>query len=155
MDVVGSSLIDHLFSPAARQRLEAEIGKTLPDLTANELVPLLRRERVQRAVVLSAAYSFGRPDGSLPPCPEAVSAENDWIADEIAKHPDRLVGFFSVNPLCTSSLQEVERCARSRRFAGLKLHLANSNVGLRDEGHLNVLTSVFGAANLTTSGFRS
>lgn len=48
---------------------------------------------------------------------------NDFIADAIAAHPDRLIGFASVNPWYgAAALEELERATVGRGLAGLKLH---------------------------------
>jgi predicted TIM-barrel fold metal-dependent hydrolase len=50
--------------------------------------------------VLSVAYQFGNPN--KPPVEDEyaqVKAENDWTSREVARYPDRLRGFCSINPL--------------------------------------------------------
>ncbi len=137
----------HLFSPAVRRWLEKELSlPPLPPFTTEELIPILDADHVQSAAILSNAYFFSRP-GATADDAHTLRAENDWVAGEVARHPDRLVGFFSVNPLADSALAEIERCAASRRFVGLKLHLANSDVDLRDPSHVKRLTAVFERAN--------
>jgi uncharacterized protein len=75
-------------------------------------------------------------------------AENDRVAGEVARYPDRLRGFCGVNPLKEYAVAEIARCARmpSMRY-GLKLHFGNSDVMLDDPTHVAKLREVFGAAN--------
>ena len=40
----------------------------------------------------------------------AVRAENDFVAEEVAKFPDRLMGFCGVNPLYPGATEELDRC---------------------------------------------
>ena len=82
---------------------------------------------IRRAVVLSDAYYFDSPKLSANSV-EKVRAENDWTAQQVASFPDRLVAFCSFNPLNDHALAELERCAASGRFAGIKLHFGMSNV---------------------------
>src|SRR6185295_6155629 len=103
--------------------------------TADRLIHLLDSAGARRAVVLSEAYWFGSPlmpgiDRSVSIADEqaSVRAENDGVADQVARYPNRLVAFCSVNPLKSYAIQELERCAADPRFSGLKLHLANSDV---------------------------
>jgi predicted TIM-barrel fold metal-dependent hydrolase len=98
------------------------------------------------ALVLSVAYFFGMPDAG---CPDhaAMASENDWTAQQVQQHPDRLFACCSVNPLLPGATAEVERCAATGSFVGLKLHLANSDVDLRDPGHLELVGDVFECAN--------
>ena len=68
---------------------------------------------VGRAVVLSPAYQAQTG--------EEVCAENDWVTGEIAKFPDRLIGFCGINPLVESALGEIERCLDLSGMTGVKL----------------------------------
>jgi predicted TIM-barrel fold metal-dependent hydrolase len=115
---------------------------------AEELIAKLDDAGIRRAAILSTAYWFGR--ASDPPGGDEAAntrAENDWTAAEAAKFPDRLVAFFSFNPLKPSALEELERCAKSGRFRGLKLHFANSGVDVRNPEHVEQMRRIFTAAN--------
>ena len=123
-------------------------------LTADRLIKLLDSAEIRRAVVLSEAYWFGSGlmpgvDRSLSVAEEhdKVRAENDWVADQVAKHPSRLVAFCSVNPLKSYAIEEIERCGTNPAFRGLKLHLANSEVDLRSAVDVAQLARVFRTAN--------
>lgn len=74
-------------------------------------------------------------------------AENDWTSREVARFPDRLVGFCSVNPLSDRAIEEIGRCSRMPVFRGLKLHLDESGVDLLDPSHVQKLRAAFRAAN--------
>jgi predicted TIM-barrel fold metal-dependent hydrolase len=135
----------HIFSPAAVARIE-RFGREFAPATATQLVRLLDEDGVGRALVLSAAYFFGMPDAGDPDA-GAMAAENDWTAEQVAQYSDRLAVCCSVNPLLPGAALEIERCASTGRFVGLKLHLANSDVDLRDPDHLRRLGEVFERAN--------
>jgi predicted TIM-barrel fold metal-dependent hydrolase len=138
----------HVFSPAAAQWLEHELDlPPLPPLTVDQLMPVLQKDGVVKAAVLSNAYFFSAPGAGKPDALKTHMAENDWVAAAVAKYPDRLVGFFAVNPLADSAAGEIDRCARRQAFVGLKLHLANSGVDLRDPAHIDRLIQVFDKAN--------
>lgn len=116
--------------------------------TAEQLVRELDAAGIQRAVVLSVAYWFGSP--LRPPVTDEyakVRAENDWVAEQVARHSDRLVGFCSFNPLKEYALGELERCARNPHLRGLKLHFGNSSVDIRRPDHREQVRQVFRAAN--------
>lgn len=115
---------------------------------ADALVAQLDDADIRRAVVLSVAYFYG-DDRRHPVDDEEtrVRAENDWTAAEVARWPDRLVGFCSVNPLRPYAMAEFERCARMPRIIGLKLHFGNSGVSLRNPEHLARIQEIFRAAN--------
>lgn len=76
-----------------------------------------------------------------------VCDENDLVAREVAKHPNRLFGFFSFNPMAPYAFDEMDRLAEAPEFVGLKLHLANSRFDFRDLQQVNRLRSIFAHAN--------
>lgn len=139
------ALVDHhvhIFGPASHSRLSQQVGRSLPPFTISELISDMDRNDVSKAAVLSTAYFFGGPDSPVEE-KRHMRAENDNVADAVAANPDRLVGFFSVNPLGRMSSAEIERCAASGAFVGLKLHLANSAVDLRDPTHVGAVADAF------------
>lgn len=100
------------------------------------------------ATVISNAYYF---DSAQPePIQDALSkvrADNDWTAAQAAQYPDRLVAFCSINPVMDYALAELERCASSGKFGGLKLHFNAAQVKLRDPKELGKVRAVMAAAN--------
>ena len=137
----------HLFSPG----IVALLGtpeRALPGITGNDLVAHLDAAGIRRAVVLSVAYMFGRPDRVVENEHEKVRAENDWTSAEVARHPGRLVGFCGVNPLESYALDEIARCSKDPNLRrGLKMHFGNSDVQLENPEHAAQLKRVFAAAN--------
>jgi predicted TIM-barrel fold metal-dependent hydrolase len=133
----------HVFSEDAKSILEGEAGRKLPSFTATELLGMMDEGSIARAAVLSVAYFFSKPTGDDLEAARRVRVENDWVATQAAGHPSRLVAFFSVNPLSDGALPEVRRCASRGSFKGMKLHLANSKVDLRDESHVSRVQRVF------------
>jgi predicted TIM-barrel fold metal-dependent hydrolase len=135
----------HLYSPEAGARSSA--GPK--GIDAGFLIAQLDAAGIQRAVVLSVAYSFSNPN--KPPVADEyahVMAENDWTSAQVAKYPNRLLGFCSVDPLRSYALEEIERCARDPHLrAGLKLHFGNSDVDLDNSEHVAKVRRVFRAAN--------
>jgi predicted TIM-barrel fold metal-dependent hydrolase len=113
------------------------------------LIALLDAGGIRKAAVLSLGYQYGNPN--RPPVEheyEAVKAENDWTSAQVAKYPDRLVAFCSVNPLKDYALDEIVRCGKDPRLrAGLKLHFGNSDVNVSDPAHAPRLREVFALAN--------
>lgn len=135
----------HLYSPKAGAR--SSPGPK--GITASDLIAQLDMAGIQRAVVLSVAYSFANPNKPADPNEYAdVKAENDWTSAEVAKYPDRLIGFCGVNPLKAYAVQEITRCAKDRNLrTGLKLHFGNSDVDVANPEHLAQLRRVFQTAN--------
>lgn len=117
-------------------------------IDSDKLVQLLDEADIQKSVVLSIAYAFESPfnEGLKNPA-DKLRAENDWTAAQVARHPDRLVGFCSVNPLTDTALPEIRRCKDKLHMTGLKLHLGNSRVDFKNSQHLALVRSAFETAN--------
>lgn len=146
----------HVWSRATRdvavriqEALDEEViaEEDVRDLSARDVIAGLDSARIERGVLISTAYFFGFPDISVENERAKVEAENDYVARQVAAHPGRLVGFFSVNPLADYALDEIERLADHESFVGVKLHLGNSDVALRDAEDVARLREVFARAN--------
>jgi predicted TIM-barrel fold metal-dependent hydrolase len=114
---------------------------------ADDLISMLDDAGIRRAVVLSNAYFF---DGLIPVRGDAyamVRAENDWTAEQVMRHPDRLVALCSFNPTKDYALAELERCSKTPAFTGVKLHFGTSGVDLDNPEHVAKTRRVFEAAN--------
>jgi predicted TIM-barrel fold metal-dependent hydrolase len=135
----------HLYSPEAGAR--SSPGPK--GIDAGFLVAQLEAAGIQRAVVLSVAYSLSNPN--KPPVPNEyahVMAENDWTSAQVGKYSDRLLGFCSVNPLRSYAVEEIARCAKDPNLrTGLKLHFGNSDVDVDNPEHRAQVRHVFRAAN--------
>jgi predicted TIM-barrel fold metal-dependent hydrolase len=132
----------HLFSAGLAATIDFE------PIDADDLVALLDAAHIARAVVLSCAYMFGKPGRAVEHEYEKVKAENDWVSRQVARFPDRLRGFCSVNPLRDYALDEVARCAKDPHLRrGLKFHFGNSVIDYHDVQHVARLQRVFRAAN--------
>jgi uncharacterized protein len=82
-----------LFSPTVAA------AEGVNQIDADALIPLLDAARIRRAAVLSVAYILGDPKGTAADEYEKVKAENDWTSAQVARFPERLVGFCSMNRL--------------------------------------------------------
>ncbi len=140
----------HLFSPAAAALVSGK--RDSPGITARDVIALLDSAGIQRALVLSVAYTWAK--ASRAPVEneyEHVKAENDWTAQQVAQYPDRLRAFCSLNPLRSYALKELARCSRNPGLHfGLKVHFGNSDVDLDNPANVALVRKVFKAAN----GFR-
>jgi predicted TIM-barrel fold metal-dependent hydrolase len=137
----------HLFSPAAAALVTGDSGAQ--GINARDLIALLDSARIQRALVLSVAYTWGK--ASRAPVEheyDYVKAENDWTAQQVAQYPKRLRAYCSFNPLKPYALEELQRCSRDPQLHfGLKLHFGNSDVDLDNPGDVAQVRKVFEAAN--------
>lgn len=97
---------------------------------------------------MSTAYLAESPM-MVPPAPDAsalVRSANAFTVDLARRRPDRFVAFVGINPLAPTALSELDFWAEEPLAAGVKLHLTNSGLDLRDEAHVVRLAQVFGAA---------
>ncbi|MFL5605051.1 MAG: amidohydrolase family protein [Gemmatimonadaceae bacterium] len=133
----------HLISPAFTKIINE------PELNGDSLLRLLDDAGIRRGVVLSMGYSFGdeRKKDRVPDLDRYTSDENDWTSRQMVSSRGRLLGFCSVNPLREAALAEIDRCVRLPGIVGLKLHMGNSGVSLRDSAHARRLEQVFASAN--------
>lgn len=139
----------HLLSPAGAALLtEVHGGAVALDAlprNAADLLEALNAARIDRAVVISQAFQMNAP--GVPDPDRAIRAENDWLAAQVGRTPDRLTGFCSVDPLRAAALEEIDRCGRLPGIAGVKLHLAAAGVDLRTAAHVRRLRAIFEAAD--------
>ena len=71
--------------------------------TADELIASMDKNGVDISVILNIGWTTH----------ELCLETNDYILESIARYPDRLIGFGSVQPLsCEAALDEIERCAQ-------------------------------------------
>src|SRR6059036_843378 len=142
---VGPPLVDyhqHFFSPDLAKLVGVE------PIDADKLIRLLDSAGIRRALVLSTAYSWSNPSRNVENDYEHVKADNDWTAAQVARFPDRLRAFCSVNPLRDYALAELDRCAANPLLrTGLKLHIGNSAVDYHNAQDLDRVRAVLRAAN--------
>jgi predicted TIM-barrel fold metal-dependent hydrolase len=139
----------HLFSPPLAALISpAPPAPPVEAIDAAQLVSLLDAAGIRRAAVLSVGYIWGNPARRGEGERQKVRDENDWTAGQVARYPDRLVGFCGVNPLADYALEEIARCATVPGVrSGLKLHMGNSVVDYGNPRHVERLRAVFRAAN--------
>jgi predicted TIM-barrel fold metal-dependent hydrolase len=116
-------------------------------ITAEQLIAEMDAAGIKRAAVLSVAFWFGNPRRNIEDEYAKVRAENDWVAEQVARYRDRLVGFCSFNPLKDYAIEELNRCVKNPNFKGLKLHIGNSRIDVLNPQHIEKLRTVFRAAN--------
>jgi len=104
---------------------------------------LLNEAGMEQAFALSLAYILGQPELEVEEEYQAVKRENNFLALEVARHPERLIGFFSLNPLRPYALLEISRCVNLLNLPGLKLDFYSSGVDLRNEVHRSQVKKVF------------
>jgi predicted TIM-barrel fold metal-dependent hydrolase len=71
-----------------------------------------------------------------------VRVENALVAAEAARFPGRAVALCSVPALAPWAVEDLGWCRDSLNSAGIKLHLASSQIDLRDTSHLARLSAI-------------
>ena len=130
----------HLVSPAF-----APIAK-MPERDGAALVRELDQAGIKRSVVLSVGYSFADERKALPDPDRLTREENDWTSRQVVQNAPRLIGFCSANPLRSAALEELQRCLGLPGMIGIKLHLGNAGISLRNPDHLRTIQQVFALA---------
>ncbi len=101
--------------------------------TAEDLLEALGRAGVDRAVIMG----FGWTD------PAVAKEANDYVIQAVARHPQRLTGFCSVNPAWGGgALAEVERCAAAGLRGIGELHPDTQEFDLTDASRLAPLMAL-------------
>jgi predicted TIM-barrel fold metal-dependent hydrolase len=129
-------LVSDAFAPIAK----------LPKRDAKALLAELDAAGIEKAVVLSVAYSFADERKKLLDPDRLTREENDWTSGQVAAGAGRLIGFCSANPLRDAALAELERCLGLPVMRGIKLHFGNAGVSLRDSAHATRLAGIFALA---------
>lgn len=115
------------------------------------LIPDSTLTRVDRAVLVPMGHAYGNSElrGALKLSVEEeerrVARENDHLLAQAARFPDHAAALCSAPVLRPYALRELERCVAAGG-AGIKLHLAASEVDLRDLSHLASLETIAGWA---------
>lgn len=130
----------HLVSPA----FAPIVNMPLRDGAA--LVKELDTAGIDRAVVLSVGYTFGDERKKLTDPDRLTREENDWTSAEVTRNSPRLIGFCSANPLRPVALEELDRCLGLPGMTGIKVHLGNAGMSLRDPGHRVRIRQLFALA---------
>jgi len=100
--------------------------------TVEELLQRMDKGGVDRCVVFSHS--------------EAIN--NDYVAEAVKKHPDRLIGFAVVNPWEERAEEELKRCINGLRFEGLWLHPVRHGYLLDDHDLLDPLFAICSGARI-------
>ena len=101
--------------------------------TAATLIEAMGQVGVDRAVVMGMGWND----------PELAREANDYIAQSVARYPDRLTGFCSVNPAWgEAALAEVERCAAAGLRGIGELHPDTQGFDITDKPMLATLMDV-------------
>ncbi|MEZ5759376.1 MAG: hypothetical protein R3D86_14235 [Emcibacteraceae bacterium] len=146
----------HIQSPEMGTILAGYCGKMLecdPETlsrgsSADDLLLHLKNSRINRVVIMSTAYQAAMPEFNLSANQQKqlTRRENDYIAGQISQS-EKLLGFFSVNPLSSFAVEESQYWIKRGELSGLKLHFANSAVDLHNPEHIEKIQELLDAVD--------
>lgn len=84
--------------------------------TVEEMIENMNSNLIDKAVV----FSF----------PEQIN--NQYVAESVNKHPDRLIGFVTINPWHTNAEEEAQKYLKEYNFKGIKLHPLRHGYAIND-----------------------
>lgn len=134
----------HIFPPWLRREREkwierdATFGELFSDpkarmATAEDLIHAMDEDGVDRSVTMGIGWTD----------PGLARESNDYIIEASRKHPDRIVGFCSVNPAWGElAAREAERCAREGLVGIGELHADTQRFDLGDADTMRPLLEV-------------
>lgn len=134
----------HIQSPEMSKEMEKLCGTfircrdgKIPSTEASDLLTTLDSSRVNRSVIMSMAYMAGMPELELDSNSQKklTRHENEYVANEASKSK-KLFSFFSVNPIHNYAIDEAKYWIRRGGHSGLKLHLANADIDLLNDDHV-------------------
>lgn len=129
----------HPMSQAVTDKLTGGAG--VPFSGADDIIDMLNEANVETAVLDSLGFfAFVVTNDS------EATAENDFVANEVAKYPERLWGFCGINPLYQGALDEIDRCLALPGMIGIKLNPNFSGMDLEKQGDAEALAAVFDKA---------
>ncbi|MCP1727050.1 putative TIM-barrel fold metal-dependent hydrolase [Natronospira proteinivora] len=135
----------------ALPRVQLARGKSRSELSpgrqdADDVLKEMDRHGIQQGVLLSLGYMYAIPEINFENEYRKVRQENDFVAEQAARYPDRLIAFCGISPIRDYSLKEIQRCA-GMDVTGIKMHMANSGVDLDNPRHWASLEAAFREAN--------
>ena len=106
---------------------------------------ILKTNKATNISLVSMAYVYSSRDfgGNTIDVLKKTQEENDYLANAKSKYPDRIKAYYGVDPLSEFALAEIERCHKTLKLDGIKLHHNASQVYLTEPDHLKQVKSVF------------
>lgn len=148
MHIHSPAILDILpaYCASPKRKTPCDSRFTAP-LTAEDTLRAMDKAGVRQGWLMSTAYLAESPLADpIPDAPGVLHEANAFTVGLARRYPDRFAAFVSVNPTAPDALAEIARWKGDRAVKGLKLHLTNSGLDLRDPAQVAKLAAVFRAA---------
>ena len=66
-----------------------------------------------------------------------IYVDDEYVAEYVSKHPDKLIGFMSIDPTC-EGIEHIKRCCTELKLKGIKTSPVYTNCSLLDSRFLEV-----------------
>ncbi len=136
----------HFFSQELADDIRAQgYAMTIPDSMVTDINFILKINLVDHLFLVSGGYAYSRSP-SIKKKKELirrVKKENDLLAEYAQQFPNRISGFYGLNPLESFSFKEMKRCHEELNLRGLKMHFHGSRVSMRNPKHIKKITKFF------------
>lgn len=95
--------------------------------------------------LISMAYVFSSEEfgGGSKDAIDRMRTENDYLAALKSKYPDRISAYYGIDPLQANAVDEIQRCHKTLKLDGIKLHGNASQIYLTEPVHLQKVKMVF------------
>lgn len=115
-----------------------------PDADYSDWEAIIKRLGTNRLKLVSMAYLYGHPEfGKVENEYDLVKAENNYLIEAKKNSPKTVKAFCGINPLKDYALEEAERCRKTLKADGIKLHFNASQVYLTVPDHVKKVFPIF------------
>ncbi len=125
----------HIFPPPIRERREEYLKRDacFADLYSSSRAKMVSAEELitsmdEQGIATSVVLNIGWKSQQL--CIET----NDYILESVARYPDRLLGFCTIQPIAEGAISELERCIRGgmRGIGEMRPDIQGFDLGSRE-----------------------
>lgn len=108
---------------------------------------ILSNNGAQAINLIGMAHIYGNPEFYQgDDVYQKVKQENNFLNAAAKKYPDKIIPYFSIDPLAEYALDEAQRCFEKLHMQGMKLHFSSSQVYLTEIEHLKKVKPIFNYA---------
>jgi len=148
-DIVIKDCHVHIMSPELINEWKSlGIPFSRPEYYYSNLDTILKKNKAEFIHLIGMGYVYGSPDfyqGNDEY--EQIKRENDFLFNTSENFQNKVIPYFTVDPLKDYAKSEITRCLSKNRNTGLKLHFNTSQVYLTEPEHLQKIKVIFEMAS--------